>query len=284
MQEGNSELSLCPSFNSYSSDKVADIAAKVTSEYFAEEDQRRHEQQQQQKIDGKDEDTDDDFEFVSVLKSEDVVFFDGRTGTGPVFPVFNRDLLKSPQQVDDIDDRRGGNPTAENDVRSMRVPLMKLFVEEEERDLLPSSSSSEADELDGVPTGTYCVWAPNNNNSVKNSPSLSKKSNSTGSLSKRWKLLNLLKRSNSEGKDAFVFLTPSNSKKEEIINKAEVSNKAEDSKEKKAKFKGETVSSAHQAFYAKNKTDKRRTYLPYRQDLVGFWTNMGALGRSFPPF
>ncbi|XP_062151378.1 uncharacterized protein LOC133859846 [Alnus glutinosa] len=268
MQEDNWELSVCPSFSSYSSDKLADIAAKVV-----DGDDGRH----------RGEELDDDFEFVSVSRADDdVVVVDGQIG--PVFPVFNRDLLsKSWLQ---------GNE--DHDGRSLRVPLKKLFVDERDPTTSFSSSSSSSSsedeegegELEGVPPGTYCVWTPNNNNSAKASPSRCKKSNSTGtkttgsSSSKRWRLSSLLRRSNSEGKNAFVFLTP---KKEEIRPEKAV-NREPGTKEKKVK----TVSSAHEAFYTRNRAmregDKRRTYLPYRQDLVGFWANVGALGKTFPPF
>lgn len=90
----------------------------------------------------------------------------------------------------------------------------------------------------------------------------------------------MLRRSNSEGKDSFVFLTPK--KVATRVEKAEVG-----LKEKKAKKPAkETLSSAHEAFYLRNRAmkeeDKRRTYLPYRQDLVGFWTSVGAMGKTFP--
>ena len=55
---------------------------------------------------------------------------------------------------------------------------------------------------------------------------ISKKSSSTGSASKRRRFRDLLRRSNSEGKDSFVFLTPS--KREE---KADVTDKSDHSKE-----------------------------------------------------
>ncbi|KAG6656480.1 hypothetical protein CIPAW_04G025400 [Carya illinoinensis] len=249
MQEANSELSVCPSFSSYSSDGLTDIAAQVTrSEFGGGGDWRRQ--------------VGDDFQ--------------GQFG--PVFPIFNRDFLV-PEKIQ-LQTNFAYDP----------VPLKKLFVEESD----PSprfSTSSEEDveaELNGVPPGTYCIWTPNNNsnnNSAKASPSIKcKKSSSTGtgssSASKRWRLLSLLRRCNSEGKDRLVFLTP---KKEEI--KTEKT----DSKEKKVKkVARETMPSAHEVFYVRNRAmkegDKRRTYLPYRQDLVGFWTSMGTLGRNLPPF
>jgi hypothetical protein len=136
MQEDNWELSVCPSFSSYSSDKLADIAAKVV-----DGDDGRH----------RGEELDDDFEFVSVSRADDdVVVVDGQIG--PVFPVFNRDLLsKSWLQ---------GNE--DHDGRSLRVPLKKLFVDERDPTTSFSSSSSSEEEegegeLEGVPPGPYCV-------------------------------------------------------------------------------------------------------------------------------
>ena len=293
MQEESWELSVCPSFNSYSSDKLVDVAAKVTREF--------------------DHDDEEAFEFVSVRKAEDdVVVLDGQIG--PVFPVFNRDLLSDQnptksQQITDGQDlkNREDEEEEDEDVRCLRIPLKKLFNEEHDPTSY-SSSSSEVDELEGVPPGTYCVWTPHSNSSPKAiasaaSPSQCKKSNSTGtttssntksSSSKRWRLMNLLRRSNSEGKDSFVFLTPKN--KEEEISNSNNSFEEENSKEmkkvavvkKKKKEKEQTMSSAHEVFYGRKREsmerDKRKTYLPYRKDLVGFWASVGSLGRTFPPF
>lgn len=308
MQEESWELSVCPSFNSYSSDKLVDVAAKVTREF----DHRDH--------DGEEAfEENEEFEFVSVRKAEDhVVVLDGQIG--PVFPVFNRDLLsdqnptKSQQITDGQDLKNREGEEEDEDVRCLRIPLKKLFSEEHDPTSY-SSSSSEMDELEGVPPGTYCVWTPHSNSPPKAiasaaSPSQCKKSNSTGtttssntksssSSSKRWRLMNLLRRSNSEGKDSFVFLTPKN-KEEEISNSNnsfEEENSNSNSKEmkkvvvvkkKKKKEKEQTVSSAHEVFYGRKREsmerDKRKTYLPYRKDLVGFWASVGSLGRTFPPF
>ena len=259
----------------------------------------------------------EEFEFVSVCKAkDDVVVLDGQIG--PVFPVFNRDLLLSDQNPtksqqisdgQDLKNREGEEEEEDEDVQCLRIPLKKLFSEEHDPTSY-SSSSSEVDELEGVPPGTYCVWTPHSNSSPKAiasaaSPSQCKKSNSTGtttssntksssSSSRRWRLMNLLRRSNSEGKDSFVFLTPKN--KEEEISNSNNSFEEENSKEmkkvavvkKKKKEKEQTMSSAHEVFYGRKREsmerDKRKTYLPYRKDLVGFWASVGSLGRTFPPF
>jgi hypothetical protein len=40
-----------------------------------------------------------------------------------------------------------------------------------------------------------------------------------------------------------------------------------------------------QQFYVKGKEgDKRRSYLPYRPDLVGFMSNVKGVGRNIHPF
>ena len=103
MQEESWELSVCPSFNSYSSDKLVDVAAKVTREF--------------------DHDDEEAFEFVSVRKAEDdVVVLDSQIGL--VFSVFNCDLLlsdqnptKSQQITDDQDlkNREGEEEGEEED-------------------------------------------------------------------------------------------------------------------------------------------------------------------------
>ena len=66
------------------------------------------------------------------------------------------------------------------------------------------SLSSEVDELEKVPSGTYYVWK---SKATKSPPRRCKKSNSTGS-SKWWKFRDFLLRSNNDGKDTLFFLTP----------------------------------------------------------------------------
>lgn len=269
MQEQSSELSVCPSFDSYSSDKLVDTAAKVCREFGnlgLETSEEFH--------------GNDDFEFVSIFNAGDRVSVNGQVGQ--VFPVFNRNVLlggdldRKPEDDHEDEESVAGKPS--------------------------SSSSSEADELERVPPGTYCVWTPKR--SVPESPGQCKKSKSTGSSSKRWRLRDLLRRCNSDGKDSFVFLTPlSGSKKVEEKVAEKLNNKEKESSSSgadhkavkkiaggKVKAKGTTekVATAHEVFYVRNRKlkeeDKRRSYLPYRQGLVGFFANVNAMGRSFPPF
>ncbi|CAK9154289.1 unnamed protein product [Ilex paraguariensis] len=203
LHESHDDLSVCPSFNSYSSGRLADIAVRVSEELRHESELGDNEAQRIDSSNDRNGEQDDDFEFALVRGDTDAladeIFYDGQIR--PVFPIFNRDLLEN-----DADDRE---IKASDDVSSIRIPLRNLFVREREEGEHepepPSSSSSEVDELESVPEGTYCVWRPK---VVESSPSECKKSNSTGSASKRWKIRDLLRRSNSDGKDSFVFLTP----------------------------------------------------------------------------
>ncbi|CAI0458510.1 unnamed protein product [Linum tenue] len=113
----------------------------------------------------------------------------------PVFyPVFNRDRFPGDAEA-----------TAETILRS----LSELLMDDRDQQSSYSSSSSEADELEGAPEGSYCVWTPKiiSPSSVAGaspSPGRCEKSNSTGSSAsttkRRWRLRDLLRRSSSDGK------------------------------------------------------------------------------------
>ncbi|OVA17007.1 Protein of unknown function DUF1645 [Macleaya cordata] len=329
-----------PSFNSYSSNNFAEIADKVCEEFIdereelglepvvvaaavAEEEslikeeesfqqssddltleQQQQEQEQAEEDSGNNEETDgdddDDFEFTFVCRdpdgspiTADELFANGQIR--PVFPIFNRDLLFAGGRDDDSKPAKSS---------TLRVPLKNLFLGDRDSTDPPSSSSSEADELENLPAGTYCVWTPKGSSSSQASPETCKKSSSTGSSSsRRWRLRDFLFRSNSDGKDTFVFLTPSASTKmkkkdekavEKVI-KAEVSEERKHSGESKVAGKGKSkgVSTAaevspHEIHYVRNRAlkenDRRRSYLPYRQDLVGFFANVNGLSRNLHPF
>ncbi|XP_073290935.1 uncharacterized protein [Primulina huaijiensis] len=160
MENNQEDAYLCPSFNCYTAEKLAEIAVKVATE---------------------DEENDEDgaFEFTLVLRDEEVVAYDGQIRS--IFPVFNRDLVSSDSA----------------EAESLGIPVTNV---RSDRNHLSSCSSSEGDDLETVPPGTYCIWRP--------SPVLCKKSKSTGSKPRSWKFSDLMRRSNSDGKDNYVFLTP----------------------------------------------------------------------------
>lgn len=252
------ENALCPSFNSYSSDRLAEIATKVTEEFKAESQSRPN----NNFIQDQDE-NDDEFEFSLELSADEI------SNQGPVFPIFNRHLY----------DQHNNNVESS---LTIKVPLKNLFLEETETLNSSSSSTSEADELESIPPGTYCVWRPKDD--VESSPASCKKSKSTGSVSKRFRIRDLIRRSNSEGKSSssstsLVFLTP---KKDKL---AEEKMKLDSGKMRAA---ASPSSSAHETFYMKNRAmkevEKRKSYLPYRKDLVGFFANVNGLGKSAKAF
>lgn len=286
-------LSHCPSFNCYFSDKLAEVAAIVSngeSEASLEQESSHGESPSNQQLNLAVNESNDEAEFEFDLHRESSQFSSDQVFHGtqirPIFPLFNRQLLLSDDQPHESDELEGS---------SLRIPLKQLF--NEERDA-PSCSSSEADELEGVQEGTYCVWRPK---SVQASPSRCKKSNSAGSSSKRWlKLRDLLRRSNSDGKDSFVFVTASSNvngpiKKTEDRMKSEKTGETKQrrksaevkvSEKAKAKGVGGEAASAHELFYVRNRAlkegDKRRSFLPYRKDLVGLFASAHGLTRNFP--
>ncbi|GMH24214.1 hypothetical protein Nepgr_026057 [Nepenthes gracilis] len=257
-QETGKHSSPSPSFSSYTSNKLAEIAARVIDGFAnegsgssANEDGEAH----QQNIEGADSVNDGgDFEFYL---STDVLT------NSQIYPLFDLDLLKNFET----------KPSeSHGESRSRTVQLKDLFIEDPETACF-SSTSSELDELEGVPAGSYCLWTPR-------SPSRYKKSNSTGSTAPNpWRLrdLLLLRRSRSDGEQALVLFTPSRKKGEERTDQVPPRPKPK-------------VAARERSYYGMNSRkgdDKiRRSYLPYRQDLVGLFAASPQRLRTvrFPPF
>ncbi|KAM3222295.1 hypothetical protein P3L10_021565 [Capsicum annuum] len=252
---------LCPSFNNFG--YLSEIAAKASDEFQAEESDS---------FDGE-----DDFEFSLVCESPDTstveFIYDGQTKFQPIFHVFNRDLLLN----DELDYKKVKDESSENVDSSISIPLENLFIDT--RKSTTSSTSSEADELDTIPPGTYCVWKPKIS---ELSPEKCKKSKSTGSVSKRWpRIQDLVRRCNSDGKDSIILLTPKKAIENETgkgKNSNEVAKSAGNLKQKKGSaIGGEKGSPAAALYYVKNRAGKevaknrRKSYLPYRKELIGFF-------------
>ncbi|GJY12148.1 reverse transcriptase domain-containing protein [Tanacetum coccineum] len=164
--------------------------------------------------------------------------------------IFNRDL-------DLVNDELDHEVNSKED--KISGPLRKLITDEQSES--SSYTSSEADELENIPSGTFCVWKPKTE-SGSSAPAMTKckKSSSTGSGSKRWSICYLLKRSNSESNVKPIVLSSSKQKR----NSGEVTRAV-------SRLKGQ--SPVHEMFYvqrrAENEIVKRKSFLPYRQDLVG---------------
>ncbi|XP_027926844.1 uncharacterized protein LOC114183878 [Vigna unguiculata] len=239
----------CPSFNYYTTVQLAVVDNQVGQDH------------------NRTQNDDASFEFAAF---RDEACFDDA-----FFPIFNH-KIQNRQRSSIAGGRDSGTAV-------LRFPITGDDIHRSEHNPLPaplsdsSSSSSEVDELEGVPAATYCVWTPN-------SPRKCKKSNSTGSSSKKWKLLDLLRRSNSERKESYLFLTAASEKKR--MNERwsiEVAGKPKDNgfaEKKKAAV------TAHEALYVKNRElrmiDKKKSFLPYKPNLVGFCTR--RFGKTFSSF
>lgn len=282
----NSILAIAPSFSSYTSNDFAEIAAKVIREISIEEeedDEKEHpaaaaldppssEHSSVEDETGAEDDVDGDFEFTFVCQDPDVfpisaddVFSNGQIR--PVFPTFNRDIV--------VEESNGGK--TDNPSHSIRVPLRNLLIEGGSTTPAPSS---ERDAVERIPSGSYCIWKPKSSPAPE-TPDRCRKSNSTGS-SKRWRIRDLLHRSSSDGKETLVFLSTAAIKRDakgEIL-KGRINPSLSNGK-------GKTVS-AHELHYVRKRAmaeeDRRRSYLPYRQDLVGFFANVNGLSKSFHPY
>ncbi|XP_057519486.1 uncharacterized protein LOC130800138 [Amaranthus tricolor] len=292
-----------PSFTTFSSENIADVAARVVKELnlsyddpydddfysdFSYDDafqdthqydtvQKKEEQQEQREDkNSDDEDVESEFEFVVLCGednsspiSADEIFSDGKIK--PLFPVFNTDLIYGYGY-----DYQNGSGL-DDPPQKIRLPLRKLFEESRNGNGngTVSCSSSEGDDLEGIPEGTYCVWTPKKKEEVIE---MRKKSKSTGNgSSKRWRFRDLLYRSNSDGKDTFVFLTPSNDQNKNENRKANNGNGNGKRKEKIMRVGGNKKKSGCDV-------EKKKSYLPYRQDLVGFFANVNGISRTVRPF
>lgn len=260
------------SFSSYSpSDKLSEIADRVVNEFQSNDDflleyadydddnkfvANNYDNQQQNE--DEDEDEEGEFEFPQAPLSPipaDEIFSNGQIR--PVYPVFNTQLVFGNVTNTNFVFRNTNSVTSSTTPKaSARLPLGKLFIEERENCASSSCSSSESEELEGVPADTYCVWKPNTGDNPRE---LRNKSSSTGT-SKRWKFRGLLNKSNSDGNgnDTFDFL---NAKKElEIVRR-------------------ETAASQK-----KGPNDVRRSYLPHKKDLVELFFSVNGVSRHVNPY
>lgn len=298
-------IGISPSFTSHSSTNLADVAARVVQEFRHENgddyddifnfngydhdydgsqfdvpaDDKADTNTPSEKLKDENSDTDDDddeFEFAVVsshVNSADEIFSQGHIS--PRYPLFDRSLLLDvdPNLIEVV------NGSAESDCKPslvVRLPLRKLF--SEERDF-SSWSSSEADDLDGVNPGTYCVWKPK-----AESPGRCKKSNSTGNSSRRWKFRDILYRSNSDSKESpFLLFKPLISTNRKINNE-KVKKVEKSAKVASAVGDGGSAVAPKEKDPTENGGSRRRSYLPSGQALVGAFTNVSRSNRNLRPF
>ncbi|KAJ0245375.1 hypothetical protein HA466_0178600 [Hirschfeldia incana] len=240
-----STASFSPSFSNYSGDNLVKMAERVGGDHYKEKG-------------------DDSFEFATLQTVHE-------TASSLVFPVFD-------QKHEDVSPE------------TVVTPLKDLFLRANEQSPPQQtySSSDEEDELDMIPSEIYCPWTPARSPVEMTSPC--RKSKSTGSSStstwsrRRWRIKNLLKRSRSDGKETLEFL---NSSPVNNIDKSRSPSPCPKNKET-VKTKKKEIVSAHEKFYLRNKAmkeeDKRKSYLPYKQELVGLFSNIHRHGKAFPRF
>ena len=229
-----------------------------------------------------DSDSDAEFEFPFVSRESeaaaDELFAGGRIRA--FYPVFGRVL----------DD--------EAPAPAPRSPLGRLFQLEQARTSSVASTSSSSSSstagagaagLDGASPDSYCLWTPGSA-SAASSPSRSpRKSGSTGSIP-RWRRIGelVVGRSHSDGKERFLFLSappsPARDRDHSTDSKAKQPSRAS----KSAAAELDTVPAGRRMSYgggggAKASTGGRRTFLPYRQDLVGLFASVHGLSRSPHP-
>ncbi|KAK9049628.1 hypothetical protein SSX86_031404 [Deinandra increscens subsp. villosa] len=196
------------------------------------------------------------------------------------YPLFDKSLISS--EVD----RNLSNGVDFPATKSKPAPRTRPSLREllsEERDS-PSTSSSSSDDLDGIPPGTYCVWKPKAETKTRGKH---KKSNSicTGNTSKRWKLRDLLKRTNSDdiystGKDSpvTVFIPPVSP--DQKTNNQKMMNTIDET------TGGVGVASAKSekkipAYKSKVGNIRLPGYLPYRQDQVAAFGSVNGQNTNF---
>ncbi|GAA0150478.1 hypothetical protein LIER_09410 [Lithospermum erythrorhizon] len=207
----------------------------------------------------------------SPISPEDA-FFNGKIK--PMLPIFNQDLVLEKQYIDES-------------LHAIKPNIKKVLVE-------MNKYSSKNDEI----SGPYCEWKkPNTAEEKAAVAETCKKSNSTG-VSKLWRLKdNLVNRSHTDGRDAFVFLN--NNNKTSSFNHQErneekkmvVVDGASGKDKEKVVIKGgksKTTSFSAHEIYLKNKAKengRRKSYLPYRPEVFGFLTNVnGGLTKNVHPY
>lgn len=266
------DIGFSPSFDCYSTDTLTSRAAAKVSREAIEEEAAGF----QEFSDTDEEDFEFSLEFSGEEFSSKALALEGRI----LLPIFNTDLVKK----DEVNHAVKG---LDRDDSSIIIPLEKLLPSDSDDTL---SSSSETEELDhDTSSGTFCVsWRKPEARSA--SVDHMKKSRSTGSVesgSRRWKIKDILRRSNSLGKETVYFLCPK--MVEASCGKGSVkSGEAPKVAGKTKKYKTSSMSSVHELFYVQKKEqqrgDKMKSYLPYRQDLLGFKVHINGSANKKLPF
>ncbi|KAK1432772.1 hypothetical protein QVD17_09672 [Tagetes erecta] len=254
-------IGFSPSFNCYSDvNQTSNAATKVSSEVKEE-----HAAEFQEFSDIDEEDFEFSFEFSREKFSTNELASEGRI----LLPIFNTDLVTK----DDLD--------VDHNDSSAVIPLAELLQNDSEKIPLSSSSSEVEESKDtDVSSGMFCVsWRK----CETKSPAQIKKSKSTGfeqSGSRRWKIKDIIRRSNSLGKETIFFLCPK---------KVKAARKTRPKLTRKSMMGSSP--SIHEMFYVQKRTEKEKegkmkSYLPYKQDILvlGFKVHINGNSNKKLPF
>ncbi|MED6180991.1 hypothetical protein PIB30_015214 [Stylosanthes scabra] len=306
-------VSPSPSFSSYSSETLADIAARVINElrqnphqndaavsdvleddhdslFQPWEDKNENENENDNNHDqNDDQEEEDEFEFTfsrhqntSPISADDI-FYNGQIKPMYMYPLFGNPLTNDinngavssvPVPHNNYDD------DASATVRR-RLPLRMLMFEDSSSE--NDSVVDEDNSLETVPEGTYCVWNPNNAK-VAAMDRNNKKSNSTGtsssSSSKRWKIRELLLRSHSDGKGNKNRDGDGDNKKPEFV--FGVTSKR--TSKVAAVAKAGSGDGYGGASVERDGKSGKKSVFPYKQELIGIFANVNGVGRNLHPF
>lgn len=246
----------------HSLDEYSDLETKLSRDSYKHmnNSQDFHEEEVEN-----DDEEEEEFSFTcggaddaSPIAAEDA-FINGQIKA--IYPLFDRDYFSTHDESDSLHENLPTKP-----------PVKKFFVETKDSGELTSANAG-----DDATVGAR--------KAVEVSPEVCKKSNSTG-FSRIWRFKEFLGRSNSDGRDAFVFLNDNShdppmaaSEKGGEVKVLPAANKLK---------KGKTASlSAHEVYLRSKAKDgeKRRSYLPYRPELMGFFTNANSgLSKNVHPY
>ncbi|OEL21840.1 hypothetical protein BAE44_0017141 [Dichanthelium oligosanthes] len=211
----------------------------------------------------------------------DELFADGRIR--PFYPVFGRGVGGGGGRVHAAGSHDGAARLAPVVAPRVRGQLGRLFLEETRA--RNSSTSSTASSSPGSGSSA----------SASSSPRAPRKSGSTGSLA-RWRRISglVVGRSHSDGKEKFLFFAtppheaPNNKDKTTKPRPAAAGGRKPPMIPATHATEVDTVTAAHRiAYLAKGGGTSgvpggapRRTFLPYREELVGFFANVNGISRS----
>nr|ACG27789.1 hypothetical protein [Zea mays] len=211
----------------------------------------------------------DDFTFAAAQPPPSLVSAGGGGFIGPplLYPVFGRP--RSP-------------PRAAPETATARVPLGRFLLVDRDPSQPPPPAPADDDDgdLDSVPAEMFCPWSRGWSTAAAaaSSQARCKKSGSTGSVL-RWRPRLAVGRSQSDGKEKFVFLSASSGGSGRRSQKGLVGSAVD------------VEGGAHHAWrhYANNTSEgggarRQRSFLPYKQDLVGLFANAAVFRRSYLPF